>query len=52
MILNNPEQFYSEFFINVMNKKNKHTNLKKKDNLKMNLKKKISFIDKELKNNT
>ena len=52
MILNNPEQFYSEFFINVMNKKNKHTNLKKKDNLNYEFEKKISFIDKELKNNT
>ena len=29
MILNNPEQFYSEFFINVINKKNNHSSLKK-----------------------
>ena len=31
MILNNPEQFYSEFFINVINKKNNHSSLKKDD---------------------
>ena len=29
MILNNPEQFYSKFFINMMNKKSNHSNLKK-----------------------
>ena len=52
MILNNPEQFYSEFFINVMNKKNNHSNLKKEENINYESEKRTSVIDKEIKKNS
>ena len=54
MILNNPEQFYSEFFINVMNKKNNHSISKKEENLNHNHEavKRTSLFDNELNYNS
>jgi len=51
MILNNPEQFYSEFFINVMNKKKNLSNTKKEDVL-YKTEKRESLFDKDLKYNS
>ncbi len=52
MILNNPEQFYSEFFIDVMNKKNNYSILfSKNEQGKDKYKKNTSIKSIEEKNN-
>ena len=51
MILKNPEQFYSEFFIDVMNKKNNYSNLlTKNEELKNKFEKNNSIKEKVKKN--